>query len=48
VGEKLRTLGLVLGLGGAYSVWQALPLEQALNAGIAALLFNIIYDALLA
>ncbi len=28
VGEKARTLGLLLAAGGAYAVWQQLPLEQ--------------------
>lgn len=28
VGEKARTLGLLLAAGGAYAAWQQLPLEQ--------------------
>lgn len=47
VGEKARTLGLVLAAGGGYALWQHLPLEQALNGFISVLVFNIIYDLLL-
>ncbi|KAL4858313.1 Histone-lysine N-methyltransferase setd3 [Chlorella vulgaris] len=47
VGDKARTLGLVLGVGGGYALWQQLPLEQVLNGFISVLIFNIIYDALL-
>lgn len=47
VGEKARTLGLLLAAGGAYAAWQQLPLEQALNAFISVLVFNIIYDLLI-
>ncbi|KAL4418760.1 hypothetical protein ABPG77_005771 [Micractinium sp. CCAP 211/92] len=47
VGEKARTLGLLLAAGGAYALWQQLPLEQALNAFISVLVFNIIYDLLI-
>ncbi|KAI7838732.1 hypothetical protein COHA_007528 [Chlorella ohadii] len=47
VGEKARTLGLLLAAGGAYAAWQQLPLEQALNGLISVLVFNIIYDLLL-
>lgn len=47
VGEKARALGLLLALGGGYAAWQRLPLEQALNAFISVLVFNIVYDLLL-
>lgn len=47
MGEKARTLGLLLAAGGAYTLWQQLPLEQALNAFISVLVFNIIYDLLI-
>ncbi len=47
MGEKARTLGLLLAAGGAYALWQQLPLEQALNAFISVLVFNIIYDLLI-
>ena len=45
--EKLTTGGLVLGAGSAYALWAHLPLQQALNGLLAALMFNIIYDVLL-
>lgn len=47
VGEKARTLGLLLAAGGGYAVWQQLPLEQALNGFISVVVFNIIYDLLI-
>lgn len=47
VGEKARTLGLLLAAGGGYAAWQQLPLEQVLNGFISVLLFNIIYDVLI-
>ena len=47
VGDKARTLGLLLGAGGGYALWQQLPLEQALNGFISVVVFNIIYDLLL-
>ncbi len=47
VGEKARTLGLLLAAGGGYAAWQQLPLEQALNGFISVLVFNIIYDLLI-
>jgi hypothetical protein len=47
VGDKARTLGLLLGVGGGYALWQQLPLEQALNGFISVVVFNIIYDLLL-
>ena len=47
MGDKARTLGLLLAAGGGYAAWQHLPLEQALNALIAAMVFNIGYDLLL-
>lgn len=46
-GDKLRTLGLLLGAGGGYAAWAGLPLQQALNGFISVLVFNIIYDLLL-
>ena len=47
MGDKARTLGLLLGAGGGYALWQQLPLEQALNGFISVVVFNIIYDLLL-
>ncbi len=45
--ERLSTGGLVLAAGSAYVAWAHLPLQQALNGLLAALMFNIIYDVLL-
>lgn len=47
VGEKARTLGLLLAAGGGYTLWAHLPLEQALNGLISVLVFNIMYDLLI-
>ncbi|GAB4823521.1 hypothetical protein N2152v2_010567 [Parachlorella kessleri] len=45
--EKLTTGGVVLAAGSAYALWAHLPLQQALNGLLAALMFNIIYDVLI-
>lgn len=38
---------MILAAGGGYVLWAHLPLQQALNGLLAALMFNIIYDVLL-
>ena len=47
VGDKARTFGLVAAAGAAYVALVDVPVQQALNGGIAALMFNVIYDVLL-
>lgn len=39
VGEKARTLGLLLAAGGAYAAWQQLPLEQVGGRGLCLAVF---------
>lgn len=45
--EKLQSAGVVLVGGGAYVAWAHLPLQQALNGLLAAVMFNLIFDVLL-
>lgn len=45
--DRLKAAGIIAGLGSAYVVWSHVPLTQALNGAIAALIFNLIYDILL-
>jgi hypothetical protein len=45
--DKVKTAGVVAAAGTALVFIQHIPLEQALNGAIAALVFNIIYDVVL-
>jgi len=45
--DKIKTAGVVAAAGTALVFIQHIPLEQALNGAIAALVFNIIYDVVL-
>uniref|UniRef100_A0A1D1ZPQ4 SET domain-containing protein n=1 Tax=Auxenochlorella protothecoides TaxID=3075 RepID=A0A1D1ZPQ4_AUXPR len=45
--QRLASGAALCTLGAAYVVWAHVPLESALNAAIAAALFNLLYDVLL-
>eukprot|EP00887_Chlorella_sp_A99_P007953 scaffold12.g7953.t1 len=46
--DKAALAAALLGGGGAYAAWQHLPAQQALNGLLAALMFNVVYDLVLA
>lgn len=45
--DRLKLGAALAGVGVASVLWAGVPLENVLNGGIAAVMFNIIYDALL-